>query len=281
MTRVAEHYGLGLGQAELDFLNVDVIGDDLLYVDPRALRLSQAPWARECVSLIQDFFDAVLAAIRSGDHTRAIQLLAQLREPNETHLGMSTARSRGQALGPGSARQIWESLRDSEAIQTGLIQDLEETALMVEGIAFDKVSDIATNIIRQPLIAYTQAMAEIYGIPVQRQDSGPLWDPSTGRWFNEFVELPRAGDRKLLLVPKFIVRKRLHYNASDYFDHYVLEWLVQDELDARSELVQILSEGWARARYQEGCSAKVRARQARCRARDQGSPRAPGGLSSR
>lgn len=44
-------------------------------------------------------------------------------------------------------------------------------------------------------------------------------------------------------MPKFIVRKRLHYNADDYFNHYVLEWLAQDELEARTELVQILKDG--------------------------------------
>lgn len=159
--RVAKYYKLGLGQAELDFVNVDVYGDDLLYLDPRALRLSTAPWARDCVSLIQNFFDAVLEAIRNADDNRAQSLLAQLREPNETHLGQSVDRSRGQALGPGSAEKIWESLKDSEAIRTGLIADLEETALMVPGIAFDKVSDIATNIIRQPLIGYTEAMCQM------------------------------------------------------------------------------------------------------------------------
>src|SRR5688572_14881430 len=133
--RVAECFSLGLGQPSLDFVNVDVDTDAPLFVDPRALRLLPTPWGAECVSLIQSFFDYVLERIRADERDRALALLEQLREPNETHLGLSTGESRGRALGPDSAALIYEALAASEAVQTGLIQDLEESALMVEGIA--------------------------------------------------------------------------------------------------------------------------------------------------
>lgn len=37
---------------------------------------------------------------------------------------------------------------------------------MVEGISSDIISDITTNIIREPLIQYTQDMAVYYEIPL-------------------------------------------------------------------------------------------------------------------
>jgi hypothetical protein len=237
--RVSEHYGLGVGQPALDFVNVDVVGDDRLYIDPRALRLLPTSWGSECVSLIQNFFDHVLDGIRQGERDETLSLLRQLREPNETHLGESRGRAQGRALGPRSAENIYDALSGSEAVKTGLIQDLEETALMVDGIAFDIISDIATNLIRGPLIEYTQGQADLLGIPLETQDSGPMWDPAGG-WYNEMQDLPRAAGRKLLLVPKIIVRGRLHYNADDYFNNYVLGFLMDDEIARGTELVRLL-----------------------------------------
>lgn len=75
-----------------------------------------------------------------------------LREPNETHLGLSAGRSKGRALGTELARDVWKALSQSEAAKSGLLRDLEDTILMVEGISVDIVSDMTTNIIRGPLI---------------------------------------------------------------------------------------------------------------------------------
>jgi hypothetical protein len=79
-------------------------------------------------------------------------LLRALREPNETHLGLSKGRSRGHALGNESAHDVWSALSRSEAAKSGLLKDLEDTVLMIEGISVDIVSDMTTNIIRGPLI---------------------------------------------------------------------------------------------------------------------------------
>jgi hypothetical protein len=244
--RVSDYYKLAASQATLDFLDVDVVGDDPLFVDPRALRTLRTIWADECVALIQDFFGVVLGAIRAGEHEEAQFYLRHLREPNETHLGLSRGAAHGHALGPLSARDLWEALAGSEAIQSGLLEDLEETVLMIEGISFDKVSDIATNIIREPLIRFTQEQCARYGVPTERVDSGPLWDPDASEWRQELVDLPTPHGRKLLLVPKVIVRKKLHYSPDDYFNNYVLAFLMNEEIAAKSELVKLLKDGTPR-----------------------------------
>lgn len=182
--RVSEHFQLNQTQPTLDFVDVDISGDVRLFVDPRALRLLPSEWAAECVSLVQDFFRTVMQMIRNQEHDKARRLLEVLREPNETHLGLSRKRAQGHALGQGLAKNAWESLRDSEATRTGLLENLEETILMVEGISSDIVSDILTNIIRQPLIHYTTDAASYYGIRLEPDvASGPLWDPRTHEWF--------------------------------------------------------------------------------------------------
>lgn len=239
--RISELFRLGQSQPSLDFVDVDVEGDLRLFVDPRALRLLHSPWASECVSLVQDFFGEVLSAIKVGDDKRAHALLSTLGEPNETHLGLSVNNAQGRGLGPGLAADLWNGFRQSEAAKSGLLEDLEDTILMVEGVSIDLISDITTNVIRQPLIAYTQDMARLYGIPLSPGvDSGPLWDPSNRQWFSEFTQLPVGPRGKLLLVPKVIVRRHLDYEVSEYFRHYVLTHLQQVELSVNSELVQLL-----------------------------------------
>lgn len=242
--RVSEHYRLGLGQGELDFVDVDIRDDTALFVDPQALRRLRSQWGHECVSLIQDFFQTVIRAIRDGDDVRAQRLLAGLSEPNETHLGLSWGRSQGRGMGEALAFDLWESLSTSRAVATDLLADLEDAALLVEGIGPDIISDIATNLIRGPLIRYTQAQAAQYAIPlVDGVASGRLWDPRGGDWYESYERLPVAGGGRLLLVPKVIVRKRLGYDPGEYFRYYVLTYLQDQHMAANSELVELLRNG--------------------------------------
>lgn len=229
------------------------------------MRLLPSQWGDQCVFLIQHFFQTVLEAIKGGNSDLAKKLLRTLREPNETHLGLSRGKARGRALGYESAADVYEALSQSEAAKSGLLEDLEDTILMVEGIDKDIVSDITTNIIREPLIDYTNEICPLYGIPlVSNVNSGPLWDPEKREWYSGLVSLPIAG-RKLLLVPKAIVRKRMDYDSDEYYNDYILEYLMEEELSAKTELVKLLKDGRRRVykkdlkkKYGEGKGTIVR-----------------------
>jgi hypothetical protein len=186
--RVSQHFNLGLPQAALDFVDVDVRRDTPLFVDPAALLTIESPWGAECRHLIQNFFHHVIDRIRQGNDQAARDLLAALREPNETHLGLSRGRARGHGMGGELADRVWEALSNSPAVKSGLLLDLQDTALMVEGIDRDIISDITTTLIRDPLIRYTQHVCEVYGIPRQEVDSGPSGSRPRNRglaaWFS-------------------------------------------------------------------------------------------------
>src|SRR5690242_7893337 len=164
--RVSEAYGLGLTQPSLEFLDVDVTNDVKAFLDPRSLRYIDSDWSNECTSLLQSFFTEVLDSIRAGHTSRAHGLIAKLNEPNEAHLGLSKGASAGRGVGDGLAEDIWESLSRSRAITTGLLSDLEDTVLFVENIGHDRVSDMTINIIREPLIRFTQDACRYYNIPL-------------------------------------------------------------------------------------------------------------------
>ena len=247
--RISEHYQLGRSQASLDFVDVDIVKDTPVFISPKALTMLPSEFGDECVHLVQNFFQTVLDFIRTGRNDHAEQLLRQLREPNETRLGLSKGRARGHALGTSSAHNVWNALSQSEAAKSGLLEDLEDTVLMIDGISIDIVSDMTTNIIRAPLIEYTARMCELYRIPTLRDvDSGPLWDSRERKWYSHFVQLPIAGSGRLVLVPKAIVRTHLQYDSGEYFRHFLLTKMQQVELAANTELVEVIRSGRGRRR---------------------------------
>lgn len=239
--RISEYFGLGLFQPSLDFVDVPLDSDVPLFIDPTALNLLDTDWGAYCRSLLKDYFGLVLEAIREGRHADARRLLAALNEPNETHLGYSADKPHGHGMGKKRAEQMWLALRDSNAVQTGLIRDLEDTALMIDGVASDVISDIVTNIIRRPLIEYTQAMCAAYGIPMEEVASGYMWDANAKRWRTEMVRQPVADGKRLLLVPKALVRRTITYNADNYYSLYLLEKIQEEQ--AAEGLVRILKNG--------------------------------------
>ena len=242
--RVSTLFKLKRIQATLDFVDVDVSKDTKVFVSPRALTLMHTDWGDGCVSLVQNFFETVLQSIKEGDDAGAEALLRELREPNETHLGMSRAKSRGRALGDGSAHDVWGALSRSAAAKSGLVQDLEDTVLLIHRVGVDIVSDITTNIIRGPLIDYTQEQCRQLGIPLtEGVPSGPMWHPGHREWITQFVELPMTPTGKLLLVPKAIVRRTSLYDMQEYYRHFMLEHMQREELRAGSALISMLKKG--------------------------------------
>ncbi|WP_239404793.1 hypothetical protein [Frankia sp. Cj3] len=215
--------------------------------------------------MLTTFFAAVIGAIEKADRERVFELLGNLGEPNETHFGYSKGRSKGRGLGPGAGKSLADALSVSRAVQTGMLKDLEDTALLVPGIDRDIISDIATNVLRGALVGYTQRMAELFEIPVEEQVLGALWNPGSARWqLDHFGFLPRADGQPLLLVPKAIARHRLSYNYREYYRGYLLPELRNDELAANSSLVKVLKgggryipEGDLRAKYPENKAAIV------------------------
>lgn len=237
---MSRYFKLGRVQGTLDFVDVDTESDVPVFIDPMALSLLSTDWAHECQALIDDFFSTILELINAKNNASAIALLASLNEPNETHLGMSQGRSQGTAIGPDFAKQIFQKMAGSKAVTRGLITHLEESALMIPGIDRDRISDVTTNIIRGPLILYTQAMCQYYGIPTNSGvPTGPCWNPRRHTWEQTFSELPCTSYGSLLLVPKIIVRRKLSLDAGEYYTKYIIPYLRQEEQTAASSLSRI------------------------------------------
>lgn len=231
--RFSDYFALGLGQGALDFVNVDVTDDVPVFIDPHAIRTQRGDWAESCAVSVSTFFEALLEAIQKADDPRIRELILPLSEPNETHLGLSEGRSIGTSLGANKkAQDLIEQLRTSKAVATGMVLDLEEAALFVDGIGTDVISDITTCLIRSQLVSYTQDQCALHGVDTEEQYLGPEWDPVNKVWVSDGPahSLPRGPDGPLLLVPRSIVRFRPTLDKDKYFIGFLRPIFEEEEL---------------------------------------------------
>lgn len=237
MTDFASNYGIAHTQSELDFVNIDLVNDTPLYIDPYALTTKDDDWSIECHQLVVSFFESVLLAIKDNDNPRGIRLLSHLGEPRETRLGVSEDGNEGRGIGPKQARDIFNALKNSKAAKSGLLEDLSDFALFIPLVGRDKISDMTTNIIRGPLIGYTQNQCKLHSVPMRRVASGFYWNPESMEWEQDYVDLPVYQNQKILLVPKYIVRYQVGVSHADFRSKFVLEFLQEHHRKANDGLV--------------------------------------------
>lgn len=247
---ISIHFNLNYEQPELDFVDAPISTDLPIFIDPYALSVREDLWSLECNQAILTFFEAAIRCIREKDHARGRSLLNGLREPNETHFGLSRGKSQGRGVSGKQALNLYEQLRRSRAAKTGLFSELSDFDLFVAGIGHDKISDITTNIVRRQLIGYTQEQCRLHKIPMRNVASGRLWNSASARWEEEYVELPVVRGNRLILVPKASVRWSLSFSPEKYYNHFVLNYLQEENLRTSSPLIEVLKSGHRRVTKQ-------------------------------
>ncbi|MDQ3712710.1 MAG: hypothetical protein M3388_10890 [Acidobacteriota bacterium] len=226
-------------QYELDFVDIDIAVDNSLFIDPYFLSQRNDYWAINASRTIKSFFQYIVTLISNGNLSEAKDLFSHLGEPNETCLGMSRGMPQGRGVGKKDSFRIFESLLDSKAVQTGLVEDLEDCKIFVDKVDKDKISDMTTNIIRKHLIDYTIQQCNLWQIPLQDGiPSGFFWNRDEGRWQNIYSKMLVIGYKKIILVPKSIVSYKQQYTAQKYHQHYILNFLQNEHLRMGSLLVQ-------------------------------------------
>lgn len=247
MSTFSQFYCLDKSQPELDFVDINLEKDQPLFIDPYAIAMRGDEWSRRCNYHIVSFFQTVINKIRSGDEEEVKKILDQLHEPNETCLGLSTNNPQGRGVSGKQAIDLYEKLAASQAAKSGVLSELAECDLFIEGIGRDKISDITTNILRGLLIEYTQTQCQLWNIQLHGEvASGKMWNPDLQVWWSDYVKLPVINGKKIILVPKYAVRRRLLLDSQDYYNHNVLNFLQEEHLNANTSLVQVLKNGTRR-----------------------------------
>lgn len=245
MAPVTTHYGI---PDPVPFLDVDIAIDNRMFVDPHAIRLhgDSDPFAKQANERTQSYLEEVIQCVLTGNEHRGLQLLQNFPEPWETRLGLARHGFSGRGGADDVGSWMWHALTTdiNALVQVGLLRQIEDLPLFVEGIGRDITSDITTRLIFEPLAKFTSHMIDTY--PQFQSATHRIgtfqchaWDTSTRGWAMKSFQLPIAGDKPLLLVPSSWTRPTLLMSATRYYETAVLSY-AQEERAVKSSTGTLL-----------------------------------------
>lgn len=236
--KISECFNLNKTQFELDFVDIDTDKDMRLFLDSYFISKCNFPFARNAHDTLRSYFENLLALLRGNHIEEAQEIFSHLGETNDICLGMSNGRPGGHGMGPEDTKKIFKQLLESRALETGVMDDIEDFRIFVPNVDKDKVSDMTANIIRKHLIEYTQNQCNLLEIPLQENvPSGMYWDSINLQWQNEYTQRLVIHEQPILLVPKRIVSFSDKYTQGIYRQHFVLNFLKNEHLRLQSHLV--------------------------------------------
>lgn len=242
--KISKLFRLNKSQYELDFVDIDPDVDTPLFLDPYYISKCDFPFAIDAHNTIRSYFEFLLALLRGNRIKQAEELFSHLGESNDICMGMSKGKPRGHGMGPEDTVAIFSELLKSRAIKSGVMEDIEDFRIFVPNVDKDKVSDMTANIIKKHLIVYTQEQCNLHGIPlVESVPSGMYWDSRRKIWDNQYTERLIISESPILLVPKRIVSFTDKYTSGEYRQHFVLNFLQNENLRLQTSLVQKYKSG--------------------------------------
>lgn len=242
--KISKIFNLQKTQYELDFVDIDPNCDTPLFLDPYYISKCDFPFAIDAHSTLRSYFEFLLALLRGKRIQKAEELFSYLGETNDVCLGMSRGKPQGHGMGPKDTTAIFKELLQSRAIFSGIMEDIEDFRIFIPNIDKDKVSDMTANIIRKHLIEYTKEQCNLHDIPLtDNVPSGMFWDVHTKSWENHFTQRLVIEGSPILLVPKRIVSFTDKYTSAEYRQHFVLNYLQNENLKLQTSLVKKYKSG--------------------------------------
>lgn len=241
--RFSEHFRLTTKSEDLDFLDIYANQDIQLFLDPYGISAMGTTWSRKCELHITGFFQYLVDSIKVGDKKAIKTLLNALHEVDEVALGYSSGKPSGRGIGNKQAIEIQTAFESSQAAKSGDIKDIADCALMIPGINRDKISDITSNILKKPLIEFTQQQCIKHGIPTTRVPVNNTFNYETLTFTSYFAELPIINGLPKILLPISSVRRDPQLSKDKYYRNFVLEFLRAEHEHAGDALASILKNG--------------------------------------
>jgi hypothetical protein len=216
--RLSDVFGLVIRQDEVDFVVPHMREDLPLYLDPFLLWKSDDPEYRRLHAALLSFIDEVRKHAVDGRATRASLLLSEVREPVELGLGYAAGAKRGSALGPATIDGIVRTFRQVPQLQAAGLDHLEVLALLVPGIAEDRISDLTASVINRWLAEFTERRCKDWGIPTTPHRLMG-WETAALDWRPFEARLPYnpSDGSPVLLAPLNLLRRLPWINYGDYY----------------------------------------------------------------
>lgn len=221
----------------VDFVDVHVERDNLLYIDPSAIRRAARVgdgYGVEADQSLTEFFDGTLLLLRSTkkvDQAKGETDLQHFRELGSTRLGMSRLGFDGHGAAKELGTRIWDELFHNPlcAHAIGTLKYVEDIPLFVDGIDKDVTSDITARIVLGTLARFTADQMLKHPQFARVRPTTTLetewWNQSLGKWEDQIFTLPSAEAKPLLLVPKWFVNYKIQMTYGQYYDVPLLDYI--------------------------------------------------------
>ena len=217
--RLTDYHGILLAQAEVDFA-IPFLDEDIpLYVDPFLLWRSPSQQDQSLHTGLINCFNHLRWLMHKGRVTEAVDNLILASECDEVGLGLSTTRT-GKRIGSRTAHEILNLFSSVPEYGKSGFTHFEEIQLHVDGVAKDRISDIACNFLKSFLIDFTIDQCHQHALPLANVRLESLYDYKNQRFEPDVgVELPVIPDSgaPIVLVPKRWLRHVPWINFDDYF----------------------------------------------------------------
>lgn len=231
---------------EVNFEDIELGTDNMLFVDPYLIYISDDELSVQCSNKIVDYFTKLLKYAKLEDKGNGYKLVKYLQENNEIRLGYSKGTPIGRGLGSDKGKELFDILCKSKAVKTGLVSDIFDASIMIEKVGYDKISDLTINIILYELIKYTQEQCKLYNVHTETVKlKRPVWCTEEEKWtIMESIQLPVFDNKPIILVPKNFVRPYLVYTYSRFYNKEMLPHYEREVMkDPSCGLVKILKRG--------------------------------------
>jgi hypothetical protein len=234
MTKITVNYGLdvqGYNQHNVDFLDVYLGIDNLLFIDYNKILLGTTPLYRSMKGDIDVFMKALFQNLISKNDTDLSKLLRVLHETNATHLGMSKNGPKGNSVGDELKNEMFKNLKFlRKAFLKGNLE-IDSIYFGIENIGPDRISDIVTSIIKSRLINFTKKQCVKHGITMHSFPMKKIFNSRNVSWETKYIELPIYDGKPVIFIPKDIVSSYgsisgtfhsfIRYGFNSFFKHSV------------------------------------------------------------
>ncbi len=235
---------------EYGALNISLVNDLPLFIDPFLLFASQKPEYRqlheEMIAYLKFLRDQSVSGGTGGGLLKAWYMFPEVKQ---LWLGFSLHGNAGSGLGHGFGQALNANLKaiftdfGNEKVTQGT--HMEKVCLVADGVGRDNISDFTANLIKPFLCEYTQRFAREHMAPMQRRRVSvdkASFDYRLQRWMPRDYELPYYRGDYVLLTPKDMLSKDENWiNRTDLVDELeTIARAVPDE-QLRSELSNYLS----------------------------------------
>ena len=194
--------------------DISLVTDLPLFIDPFLLFNSQKKQYQELHKGIIRYLRFLSQKASPSQGNGSLISWYSFKEVEHNWFGFSLSGNKGSALGIGFAKTLNENLYRNVLGFGGKIitqgRHLEKLCLIKDGVGKDKISDFATNLIKEFLLEYTQDFAKTYiakNLCSKFRVPRTRFNYTTETWEERTFVLPKFRDDFVILTPKDLLTK--------------------------------------------------------------------------